>query len=300
VNAHAVLKSAAEILRDYRITTASSALGRYYATCPQCSHQRKKPNQLLKCLGVTIDEKGVQFGCNHCGWTGGKFYLENAQPNWQRVVQTPRCCSLPTAADRSARAVALWNSAVEPSRTRVERYLKRRALSLPDNIAGRVARYHEACPWRGDDGTIEYRPAMLTAFRTIEGDRLVAVHRTLISDDGLKLDRRMLGPVAGAAIKIDDDTDVEQGLTICEGFETGLAGRELGYRPVWALGSADAIGQFPVLAGIDALTILAETDDSGANEKARRACGNRWAAADREVLVATPRVVGDMNDALQS
>jgi putative DNA primase/helicase len=198
-------------------------------------------------------------------------------------------------ADNTARAVALWNNAGDPRGTRVERYLKRRGLSLPDDIAGRVARYHESCPWGA-----ERRPAMLTAFRLVTTDRLVAVHRTLISDDGLKIDRRMLGPVAGAAIKIDDDTDVQQGLAICEGFETGLAGRELGFRPVWALGSAAAIGAFPVLSAIDGLTILAETDDSGANAKATKVCGNRWTAADREVIIATPRVVGDMNDALQS
>jgi putative DNA primase/helicase len=203
-------------------------------------------------------------------------------------------------ADREAMAVALWESAKDPRCTRVARYLERRSLDLTNDMAGRVVRYHEACPWRGEAGEIERRPAMLTAFRLIATDRLVAVHRTLISDDGEKIDRRMLGPVAGAAIKIDDDSDVEQGLHICEGFETGLAGRMLGFRPVWALGSAGAIAEFSVLPGIDALTILAETDDSGANEKARRLCGNRWAAANREILIATPRVAGDMNDALQS
>jgi hypothetical protein len=201
-----------------------------------------------------------------------------------------------TTADDSAAATKRWNEGVYPRRTIVERYLNSRGLELSDEIANRVVRFHSACPWRIDD-TVERRPVMLTAFRSIADDKLVAVHRTLLSDDGRKLDRRMLGPVAGAAIKIDDDTDVEQGLTIGEGFETCLAARELGFRPIWALGSAGAIAEFPVLAGIDALTILAETDDSGANAKAARACRHRWIAANREVLVATPRVVGDMNDA---
>jgi hypothetical protein len=204
------------------------------------------------------------------------------------------------AIDRSARAVAVWEAALDPRFTPVEAYLYDRGLDLPDEIAGTVVRFHPECPWRGDDGGLQRRPAMITAFRSIADDRLVAVHRTLLSDKGQKLDRRMLGPVGGAAIKIDCDENVEQGLTICEGFETGLAGRELGFRPVWALGSAGAIGTFPVLPGIDGLTILAETDDSGANAKAVRQCGNRWGAAEREVIVATPRVAGDMNDALQA
>jgi hypothetical protein len=105
----------------------------------------------------------------------------------------------------------------------------------------------------------------------------------------------MLGPVAGAAIKVDDDTDVEQGLTIGEGFETCLAARALGFRLVWALGSAGTIGTFPVLAGIDALTILAETDKKGSNAKAAIECAARWTAADREVFLVTPPS-GDMND----
>jgi putative DNA primase/helicase len=107
----------------------------------------------------------------------------------------------------------------------------------------------------------------------------------------------MLGPVASAAIKIDGDDDVQQGLAVGEGFETCLAGRMLGFRPIWALGSAGAIASFPVLAGIDCLTILAETDDSGANARAAKACRDRWLSAGRELIIATPRVAGDMNDA---
>jgi putative DNA primase/helicase len=157
-------------------------------------------------------------------------------------------------------------------------------------------RFHAACPW--GDGI--RHPAMITAFRSIADDLLQAVHRTALTANGRKIGRKMLGPVGGAAIKIDADQDVEQGLSICEGFETGLAGRLLGFRPLWALGSAGAIEGFPVLSGIEALTMLAETDDSGANANAVRICGNRWVGADREVIVATPRVRGDMNDAVRT
>jgi hypothetical protein len=40
-----------EILRDHGISLRSISPGRYYTTCPQCSHKRKKPHQKLKCLG---------------------------------------------------------------------------------------------------------------------------------------------------------------------------------------------------------------------------------------------------------
>lgn len=203
-------------------------------------------------------------------------------------------------ADHGALARELWSAAQDPRATTiVARYLASRALDLDDDIAGRVVRFHPSCPWgKREDGTVERHPCMLTAFRAIEGDQLVAIHRTALTEDGCKIDRKMLGPVAGAAIKVDDDQDVEQGLTIAEGFETALAARLLGLRPVWALGSAGAIAAFPVLSGIDALTICAETDDSGANARAARECARRWVSAGRDVIIATPRVGGDMNGAI--
>jgi putative DNA primase/helicase len=175
--------------------------------------------------------------------------------------------------------VRLWEEGVDPRGTLAERYLnEQRRLDLPDDIAGRVVRFHGACPWGSERR-----------------------HRTALTNRGEKIDRIMLGPVAGAAIKIDDNTDVEQGLTIGEGFETCLAARGLGFRPVWALGSAGPIGTFPVLASIDALdalSILRESDKKGTNAAAAQACARRWIAAGREALVVNPPQ-GDMNDLMK-
>ena len=75
-----------------------------------------------------------------------------------------------------------------------------------------------------------------------------------------------------------------------------MAARALGFQPVWAVGSAGGIRTFPVLPGIGALSILRETDDQGANERAAHTCAARWQKASREVLAITPLFVGDMND----
>jgi hypothetical protein len=69
-----LMTSAADILRSAGIAATSTAPGRYYATCPQCSPKRKPAHQKLECLGITIDQKGVAWGCNHCGWKGGSCY----------------------------------------------------------------------------------------------------------------------------------------------------------------------------------------------------------------------------------
>jgi hypothetical protein len=107
----------------------------------------------------------------------------------------------------------------------------------------------------------------------------------------------MFGPVAGSAIKLNADDEVTMGLVIGEGIETCLAAHQLGFRPVWALGSAGAIAGFPVLSGIEALSLLEEMDE--ANRRATQACAGRWFEQGREVILVAPAVGSDANDALR-
>jgi putative DNA primase/helicase len=191
-----------------------------------------------------------------------------------------------------------------PRGTLVEEYLTRprphgRGLDFPSDIGG-VVRFHPACPWRDDgSGELIRVPAMLAAMRNIHTDEITGVHRTRLTSEGRKIGRKMMGVAAGAAIKLDADAFVTTGLTIGEGIETCLAARQLGFRPVWALGSADAIGRFPVLNGIEALTLLEEGDATGANRRAISACATRWDGAGREVILIESKAGGDINDALQ-
>jgi hypothetical protein len=68
------MKTAADLLQQFDLHPPSTTPGRYYTTCWKCSPTRSRAHQQLKCLGITIDDMGVQFGCNHCGWTGGGYY----------------------------------------------------------------------------------------------------------------------------------------------------------------------------------------------------------------------------------
>jgi hypothetical protein len=62
-------------------------------------------------------------------------------------------------------------------------------------------------------------------------------------------------------------------------------------RPAWAAGDAGHMRAFPVLAGIDALTLLVDHDGNGAGQDAANACAQRWIAAEREVIQLTPQAV---------
>jgi hypothetical protein len=68
-------------------------------------------------------------------------------------------------------------------------------------------------------------------------------------------------------------------------------------RPTWALGSKDQIANFPVLAGVESLTLLQE-NDGGKSQMACEKCAQRWYEAGREVIINTSNIGKDLNDAL--
>ena len=199
--------------------------------------------------------------------------------------------------NRVKRAGRRWHQGVDPRGTLVETYLKDRTLTLQPELAGEVIRFHAACPWLDHvSGAVVGVPTMLAVMRNLYTNETTAVQRTALTQEGRKVERRMLGVANEAAIKLDPDENVALGLTIGEGFETCLAARLAGFRPVWAVGSAGGIAAFPVLPGIEAITILGEVGDGGANHRAAQACAARWIESGQEAFIVVPRVGGDLND----
>jgi hypothetical protein len=198
---------------------------------------------------------------------------------------------------RIERARRIWNEGKEPRGTLAERYLREhRKLDLPDDLADGVLRYHDRCPWKDEDtGRIDRVPALVVPFRSIDNNEITAIHRIRLNSDGTKFGRKMLGIVSRAAIKLDalgGDT-----LAIGEGVETGMAARELGYGPAWALGSVGAVSFFPLIDNIGQLLILGEAGEVSA--KAIKVCGTRWHRAGRRVRVVMPDAPhSDLNDVL--
>jgi putative DNA primase/helicase len=195
---------------------------------------------------------------------------------------------------RWAFAKQLWHEAGQPFGTLVESYLLSRGIKLTGDIANQVIRFHPTLNLNG-----VYVGGMLALFRDIHTNEPCGIHRTFLDQAGRKLDRKMLGRAGGAAIKLDADEHVTLGLHLGEGVESALAARLAGFRPVWAVGSVNAVSAFPVVPGIEAITILGEVDDGGANYRAAQACAMRWVDAGREALIVLPRVGGDLNDVWQ-
>jgi hypothetical protein len=148
---------------------------------------------------------------------------------------------------------------------------------------------------------------MLGLMRDIITDEPKAIHRTALRADGTaKADfpglgnaKRMLGPAKGAALKLAAHTDVTDGLGIAEGVETALTIIYAGWQPVWACGSAGAIQSFPILSGIESLTIFADGDRAGV--AAAAACQTRWANSGLECRILAPPDEGaDWNDVVRA
>jgi len=195
--------------------------------------------------------------------------------------------------DRVRSALAIWDEAVDPTGTVVETYLAGRGLHVGE-AAVEAIRFHPALRYEG--ATVS---AMVALFRDIATDSPCGIHRTFIDGQGRKIDRRMLGRTKDAAIKLNADETVTNRIGIAEGIETSLAVMGMGWRPVWALGSANAIARFPALAGVESLTIFADHDDVGI--KAARTCGRRWADAGLDARVLRPPAVGaDWNDVVRA
>jgi putative DNA primase/helicase len=206
---------------------------------------------------------------------------------------------------RVARALAIWADACPGiSSTPAMGYMVNRGIDpakLPADL-GLSLRWHPSCPWeQGKHG------CMLGLMTDAVTGEPKAIHRTAITSAGRKVDKKMLGPSAGCVVRLWPDDAVSTALVLGEGIETTLAAAtRIDYRnthliPAWAACSAGSMAKFPVLSGIECLTLLVDNDKSGAGQRAAAECSDRWTSADREVIRLIPDIQGqDFNDIVRS
>ncbi|BCH23554.1 DUF7146 domain-containing protein [Mesorhizobium sp. L-8-3] len=214
----------------------------------------------------------------------------------------PRSTRLEPVDDRSVQghtpiALRLWHQTLPIGRSPAERYLRSRGLDLRRiPFDEQSLRFHPNCPFRLADGSVVRLPALVAAMVDVQSGAFRGVHRTALAPGGngkadipgLGKPKKMLGPASGACVKLSPDEDVTTGLHIAEGIETALACLAMGFAPVWAALSSGGIAEFPVLGGVEALTIFADHDVNGAGLNAARRCAARWTDTRREVTIASP------------
>jgi hypothetical protein len=204
-----------------------------------------------------------------------------------------------TDADRQCMlqaAMQIWHESHPAGGTPVEIYLQSRGLYLPNIVAyGGALRFHPLCPFGKSETRSIRAPAMVCLMTDPATGEPRAIHRTALKADGsgkadglnLGNPKKMLGAARGAVVRLCHDAEVTHGLglaaAICAGFE-----------PVWAAASAGNMQAFPVLSGIESLTLFADAGKAG--ETAVQECGRRWADCDREVVARFPTGDGDWND----
>ncbi len=210
--------------------------------------------------------------------------------------------------DRVERALALWRESVPIAGTIAELYLHHRGLFVTTEVqVADALQFHPACPFRLEDGATVRLPTLLGQVRDIITDEPKAIHRTALKADGsgkadlpgLGIAKKMLGAAKGAALKLTMDAEVTDGLGIAEGIESALTVICAGWQPVWACGSAGAIERFPILPGIESLTIFADADRAGM--AAAATCQARWVNAGLACRILAPPEDGtDWNDVVRA
>jgi putative DNA primase/helicase len=264
-------------LKAAALALGGDAFGGNRILCPGPGHGRSD-----RSLSVAFTGNG--FVCNSFAGDDWKecrdFVKAKLGLSDDRPVSANQNTPLPdpaTLVDQDKRvdmAARIWAETTPLPGTLAETYLKSRGIAYE----GEELRFHP-------------RNRMMVAMMTdaITGDPC-GVHRTFLDTNGKKVDRKMLGRARGAVVRLSADEDVTSGLAIAEGIETALA---VPFRPVWACLSAGTMAAFPVLAGIEALTIFADQDKAGLS--AANSCGERWHEAGVEVTMAAP-LKGDFAD----
>lgn len=284
------------------------------APCPMCDGtDRFRVNttkQLFLCskCGAKGDVIALVQALDGVGFLDAIAYLAGAEPS--SIVSNIRKQPGPIVKQRDEAAERqrsinaarlIWARRRPIAGTIADHYFRFRGLTIDEDLSHCIGFDPEAS-WRevaNDPASPMLRvPCILTAFRSIETDEIVAVQKTRLNADGSKFGRRFNGCAKGAVCKIDRDEDVRHGLSIAEGLETALSARVVGYRPVWATGGTGTLENFPVLAGVESLILQRENDE--ANARAADRCAERWMAAGKEILDAFPPPdCNDFNDCLQ-
>lgn len=300
-----LLPPIASYLQEQGIRTAGR--GRHMrADCDLADHSHR--------LSMTVDTERGLWHCHGCGIGGdvlelhrrrtGLSFVEAARDLGALVVdgdsppvprQKPAQPTIDTrtedsgAARKRAQAADLWRQAhlIEPD-TPAGQYLAGRSCVLPPCDAD--------LRWLPDLQLFGFAgPALVGRISDVlDARRGLGVHLTWLARDGQRwrrAERRYLGRKAGGCVRLWSDEAATHGLAVAEGIESALAAAHL-FTPVWSMLDAGNLAALPVLPGVEALTIFADRDASGAGQDAAFEAAERWLTAGRDVVTLMSSEVG--------
>ena len=234
--------------------------GENRAVCPECG---RGPRDDTLAVRIGRDDSATWL-CHRCGFKGGVRPNDPerpARPAPVRQERQPEPERYDTLAPFGQR---LWASCrpIEPGSVAAS-YLERRGCALPAFPDESHLRWHPDVRNRKEDHT---GPALVALVTDVDTGEPISLHRTWIAPDGsakAKLDRPRLLLArhrSDGVVRLWPDDEITLGLVLGEGIETCLAGAQAGLTPVWATLSAGNLAAFPVLPGIEGLTVLVDHD----------------------------------------
>jgi hypothetical protein len=202
----------------------------------------------------------------------------------------------------SSRAASTWCEcrSITPDTPAGLYLLEARGVALPSPDGD--VRWHPALWHPQEERTF---PALVALVTNAATGQPMTLHRTWLAPDGsgkapVEKPRLLLKghDKAGGVVRLFPDENVTSGLAVAEGLETALAAAAA-FTPIWAALDAANLATFPVLPGVDCLTILTDHDRLNprtgrrAGMEAARECARRWVAAGAEVRVWRSPVEGE-------
>jgi len=268
---------------------------------------KKKPGPCPACGGTDRfmfdNRRGCgDWHCRHCEpHAGDGFDLLMRVHGWDFATARKQVMQAAGLADRDEDAPIIQRHAPTRDAAPVYRPWK--------DLAATLWEQHRGCALPPADGDLRYLPArgahpaaMVARVTDVITAAPISLHFTRLNPDGSKHadGKRLLGGhrKAGGCIRLWPDEAVTTGLAIAEGIESALSAAHA-FTPIWAAIDAGNLAAFPVLGGIEALTLFADNDPAGMS--AARTCAARWADAGREAFITMPARAGaDINDVVSA
>lgn len=188
----------------------------------------------------------------------------------------------------------MWSAGRPIAGSPVDYYLSGRGCALPPAGEEAIRFLPDAVHWPSRTR----HPAMLALITDAVTDEKMSLHLTFLRPDGsgkAAIEKpKLLLPghqKAGGVIRLCLDEEVTLGLGLAEGIETTLSVVASGWSPAWAAVDAGNMRGFPVLAGVEALSLFSDRDPAGL--AAAEMAAERWRAAGRQAaILPAPEMLG--------